>query len=205
MEWFFIIALVIVGVMLYKSGAFGKLFGGNSAPSEKRATLESSPEKLPYKRRDYLFTKAERSFYDVLVLTLKDYDVCLFAKVRLLDLFYIPQNTKDRAKYFNKIQAKHVDFVICNNTAIRPLVAIELDDSSHSTERRAIRDEFVDNALAAAGLPLVRVSARRSYSVVLLKQQIGGFLPTKESLMTSQPTEISSDQSLSAIDPTPLR
>jgi len=40
---------------------------------------------------------------------------------------------------------------------------IELDDSSHQEQRRQVRDEFLDEAFASAGLPLLSVIASRSY------------------------------------------
>ena len=42
---------------------------------------------------------------------------------------------------------------------------MELDDSSHDAEDRRERDEFVDQALAAAGLAIVHVRAKRGYQL----------------------------------------
>src|SRR5688500_3263755 len=69
---------------------------------------------LPYRRKDYLLTKAERSFYEVLRLSLaNDPDLIIFAKVRLLDLLWLPKGTAKAQSHRNKVQSKHVDFVIC--------------------------------------------------------------------------------------------
>jgi len=58
-----------------------------------------------------------------------------------------------------------------------PILAIELDDSSHREGRRRERDSFVDDALSAAELPLLRVPVRRSYSpqelADVIRQQVG--------------------------------
>ena len=41
---------------------------------------------------------------------------------------------------------------------------IELDDSSHQESKRQERDKFVNEVFRQAGLPLLRVKARSSYS-----------------------------------------
>ncbi len=60
------------------------------------------------------------------------------------------------ASFRNKIDRKHVDFVLCDPHTMRPLVGIELDDATHGRVSRQARDEFVDEVLAAAGLFLER-------------------------------------------------
>ncbi|MAE66735.1 MAG: hypothetical protein CMJ18_20905 [Phycisphaeraceae bacterium] len=126
---------------------------------------------LPYLRKDYLLTKAERSFFHAL------FDVAggrfhVFAMVRLADLVYIPRGTERRQSYFNRIRSKHVDFVLCELESIRPMLAIELDDASHSRRDRKERDVFVEEALRVAGLPLLRIPVRRDYSPHGLERQI---------------------------------
>jgi very-short-patch-repair endonuclease len=119
-----------------------------------------------------LLSKAERSFFGVLRQAVGD-EYLIFAKVRLADLFWIPKRAGSRQRHLNRVSAKHIDFVLCDHEAIRPLLAIELDDSSHARSDRRSRDAFVDAALAAAGLPLVRIRARTGYNVGELKAAIG--------------------------------
>ena len=132
-----------------------------SGLSPKRKT-SSADDALPYKARAYLFSKAERSFYEVLRRVVEP-GCSVFAKVRLADLLIIPKGTPNWQTHFNRIQSKHVDFVICDSEAIRVLAVVELDDSSHSAANRQTRDAFVDRALAAAGVPMFRVKARDGY------------------------------------------
>jgi hypothetical protein len=126
---------------------------------------------LPYRRKDYLLSKAERSFFGVLQQVVAD-QYLIFAMVRIADLVYIPRGTEKRQSHFNRIQSKHIDFVLCDKDAVRPLLAIELDDSSHKRKDRQDRDSFVDSALQAAGLPLLRVPARKAYNPDNLRQSI---------------------------------
>jgi len=121
----------------------------------------AGPPRLPYRRKDYLLTKAERSFLGVLEQAVLG-QPRIFAKVRLADLVWMPKGTEQRQSHFNRISSKHIDFLLCDDDAIRPLLVIELDDSSHERQDRKSRDVFVDQALAAAELPMLRVRARAS-------------------------------------------
>lgn len=53
--------------------------------------------------------------------------------------------------------------MLCDRGTLRPLVAIELDDRSHEAERRRARDLRLEDILAAAGLPLIRLPVRNAY------------------------------------------
>ena len=46
-----------------------------------------------------------------------------------------------------------------------PVTAIEVDDRSHLLPERQQRDAFVNAVFLEIGLPLMRVKARRAYSV----------------------------------------
>jgi hypothetical protein len=129
-------------------------------------------KKLPYRRKDYLLTVAERKFYDVLIRVVEENNWVLFSKVRLEDLLWIPANTENRFGLRNRIKSRHIDFVICDKENIRPLIAIELDDSSHKREDRIDRDEKVGHILKDAGLPLLHVIGTGFYDRKLLVDQI---------------------------------
>ena len=64
---------------------------------------------------------------------------------------------KDYMAYFNKIKAKHTDFVLCDPDTLEILCGVELDDPSHDRPERIERDEFVDHVYEAAGIPLIHV------------------------------------------------
>lgn len=132
---------------------------------------DSKDRSFPYKKKDWLLTRAERSFFGVLV-SVVDPEQIVFSKVRLADLLYIPRGTKSRQAAFNRIQSKHIDFVVCDKDTIRPFLAIEFDDSSHDSPSRRKRDEFVDKAMKSAHLPLLRVRAQKAYVQSALKQSI---------------------------------
>lgn len=76
-------------------------------------------------------------------------------KVRLFDIIE-PKKEHDKYKtLMYKIQAKHVDFVICDkNMHIKAV--IELDDSSHDKKDRKERDDFVNLILRSVGYKVIR-------------------------------------------------
>jgi very-short-patch-repair endonuclease len=131
--------------------------------------------RLPYRKKDCLLTPAERSFFGVLGQAI-DNDLYIFAKVRLSDLLWLPKGTEKRQAHLNRIQSKHIDFVLCDRTTTEPRLLIELDDSSHRRTDRQSRDAFVDQAAGQAGLPILRVPAKRSYGVGELRQHISSLL-----------------------------
>ena len=131
----------------------------------------SSVESSPYRRKEYLLSKAESSFYGVLTQAVEGQFV-IFAKVRVADILYLPRGTERWQAHFNRVQSKHVDFVLCHRNGIQPCMVIELNDSSHHREDRSERDSFLKAAFRGAGLPFLVVPARASYNVRELRQEI---------------------------------
>ena len=135
-------------------------------------------ETFPYKARNFLLTDAEFAFYQVLEKSIGEGQM-IAPKVRLGDV--IECSDKDWARGFGpKISSKHLDFVIFEHATSRILLGVELDDSSHTHPDRIARDKFVNQALAAAGVPLLRVQVARSYSGGDLKKDISEMIETYE-------------------------
>lgn len=170
-----------------------KFLSANSKKSKRK------PE-YPYHIRDDFLSNAEHSFYLVLKHTVAD-KVAICPKVSLSDLFYV--KSRDRSKYrtyTNKIDRKHVDFLLCDPKTLAPLVGIELDDKSHQKSDRRARDKFVEKVYAAANLPLVRFPVRRSYSTSELDSVLKQYL---DSNATDPPRQhdITETQSISPLCP----
>jgi len=119
-------------------------------------------EDLPYRLRDDFLSPSELSYFSVL-RALVGSRVTICPKVRIADLLFVARPHENRA-YFNRIAQRHVDFVLCEASTMQPLLAIELDDSSHDRPEREDADEFLNSAFEAAALPVVRVPAKHSYS-----------------------------------------
>lgn len=151
----------------------------------RRPASNGKADPLPYSKRKYLLSPAERSFYEILK-RLAPSNHTVFAKVRLADLVFVTKGTPSWQSHFNRISRKHLDFVICNPD-LAPVVAIELDDSSHDEDGRQSRDEFVDQALLAAALPIVHVRARRGYALDEVRQMLLPYLPIQSPRAVAHP------------------
>jgi hypothetical protein len=123
----------------------------------------------PFSRRKYLLTPPEKRFYNVLRRIVDGNKI--MAKVRLADLVDPDARHLLRESNFDFIKSKHIDFVICD-AALSPIIAVELDDSSHRRPDRAARDRDVNRILEIASLPILRVPTRRSYNGADIKKQL---------------------------------
>lgn len=65
-----------------------------------------------------------------------------------------------------------MDFLICAKRTGEPLLAIELDDSSHLRQDRRERDMFINKAFADARMPLFRIQTQERYDVKNLKNKL---------------------------------
>ena len=128
--------------------------------------------KWPYLKKEFLLTKAEKDFYFV-VSEIIGSNYLLFSKVRMADLLYLPSMSNSRFYHYqNKIQSKHVDFLICDKENIKPLLVIELEDSSHRKLDRVLRDTLVDKIFENAKLPILHVKFSFNYDKEKISSQI---------------------------------
>lgn len=131
----------------------------------------------PYQNAGTLFSPAERSFYGVLSQAVAE-NAKIFGKVRVADVA-VPKKGLSRSdwqKAFNKISRKHFDFLLCSNDNLSVICAIELNDSSHKTEKRIKRDEFLSGVCNAAQIPLIQVPVKAGYVIDEIKQLLNPHL-----------------------------
>lgn len=105
----------------------------------------------------FLLTENEKSAYRKIKPITDELGLALFTKVRLFDLVEPIQGASNYKGAMWKIQAKHVDFVICNHY-LDPKLIIELDDSSHQRPDRQARDDFVDTVVRNCGYPILHAN-----------------------------------------------
>jgi hypothetical protein len=150
----------------------------NRLADEQHDTSAIAEVTFPYRVRDDFLSPAEHNFYQVLK-SVADTRVRICPKVSLSDLFYVKSSdASDWRIYTNKIDRKHVDFVLCEPQTMKPLAGVELDDKSHDRADRKQRDVFVEGVFAAAGLPLMRVRVQRSYQSQELAALLESMLPS---------------------------
>lgn len=162
----FIVAFII-GLMFLCAVFFLIVFLIKYLKSDSNTIIDNSL--LPYRKKAYLLSKAENNFFFVLNASLDSQKYYICPKVRLSDIFDITDKNNWQS-YFNRITMKHVDFLICESKSFKPVLAIELDDSSHNSAKVVKRDEFVNKVYENAGLPCLRVKANYSYTVNELRE-----------------------------------
>jgi hypothetical protein len=140
-----------------RRGCLAALFGGSKAPVVSGPAVAAP---LSYRVRADFLSVTELSFLRAAQLATGT-RFAIMTKVNLNDLFFSP--TRDPGSR-NRINQKHVDFLFCDPQTLKPLLGIELDDSSHQRSERVERDALVDAVFASAGLPLLHLPARASYA-----------------------------------------
>lgn len=126
-----------------------------------------------YRQRGVLFTKAEILFLSVLDQSVSDRYRILW-KVRVADVI-TPTNGMDRKRWqiaFNRISAKHFDYVLCKKDTFEIVAVIELDDKSHTTKKAIARDLLLESACESAKLKLIRFPAKSSYQVQAVRESL---------------------------------
>lgn len=142
----------------------------------------SKVKSVPYQKKDSLLTEAEKQFFSVLQNIVAD-RYLIFSQVSILEILSPAGGLDTRTRYsaHNRIQAKHIDFLLCEKETIRPLIAIELDDSSHYTQQdRIARDNFLNEAFASAGLPLLHIKTSSHYNPDTIQADINSVLDKVE-------------------------
>lgn len=133
----------------------------------------AAPEEPSFDACKELFSPAERSFFGVLEQAVGG-ELKVLGKVRLGDLIQPVKglSQSERTKSRNRIQQKHIDFVLCRPDTLEVVGLVELDDASHGRKDRADRDDFVDKALASAGVPVLHFPVRKAYAVAEVRTKL---------------------------------
>lgn len=156
-----------------------KKFYSRREPVTVDTAEEVIPKKefYPYHKKAYFFSIAERKFFDVLSQAIEEQGVYIFSKVRLWDIVQINDSILKRQHFENRIKSKHVDFLICGDRYISPLLIIELDDRSHEENDDVVkRDRFVDKCLETANIDILHIPVKQYYDIEELKTLILPYL-----------------------------
>src|SRR2546423_13714243 len=174
------------GCLAVLLGLFGR---GEEQSAEATSQAEAEAGRIPathvYRLRDDFMSAAEVSLFHVLRNVLVD-RALIFPKVRLADLIDVP---KQEGQYgaLQRINRKHIDFVLCDAKTLRPILALELDDRSHRRPDRIERDAFVDQVFSDSGLPLVHVPVQHSYDSRAIASLIAQAAPALLTGSTASP------------------
>lgn len=157
--------IIVVALLVFGLGIICKFAFKDDDKTKKKTEDQnedipevSTGEKVtyPYKLTQRIFSPKEGYFYRDVSPIADRLGLIVFTKIRLADLLEVPKNHPDFTKWFNKIKAKHVDFVfVDSNYKIRLLV--EVDDPSHNRPDRQARDEEVDEMFRQQGLEVLHL------------------------------------------------
>ncbi|MFZ1987556.1 MAG: DUF2726 domain-containing protein [Minisyncoccia bacterium] len=152
--WLAIFVLVILGItwvvqMLGTSVLAGTV---NSAPS--------------FRKRESIMNKSESAFFYELRKQLSS-EYHIFPNMRIADIIDAVDG-KGFYRRRNKILPKHIDFLICDRY-FKPIVAVEVNGSSHHRADRIERDELVKEIFAEAKLPLEFVNVGVNFDQAVKK------------------------------------
>jgi len=127
-------------------------------------------DSVVYRRREFL-SNAEMKFFQVL-RQVCDSDYYVAPKVGLWALVQGEKTEYGNERGWAKISQKHLDFVLLNPRLMKPVLVVELDDSSHLNPERREKDVEKDAILRQVNIPVSRVTARASYDVDKLRETI---------------------------------
>ena len=125
---------------------------------------KGSDVELPYAKKSYLMTNAEREFFFILERAVHG-RYYVIPQVQLSNLVQVVKTKKWEYALRNRINRKSVDFVLFNKEYFTPQIVIELDDSSHLREDRKIRDNFVDSVLNKVGIKIIHIKTAYQYNL----------------------------------------
>jgi len=103
------------------------------------------------KINESILTNNELIFFRKLKIITDEYDLLIFTKVRLADIF----KTNDYSS-FGKIKSKHIDFIICDKET-KPIKFIELDDSTHNKKNNYENDCKKNEIFRSLNIEIFRI------------------------------------------------
>lgn len=166
-----VVGVIVIGIVIvvrYLQGPRASSQPMRTSPHVPPAAVEPAPLP-PYTARGPILTPAEQRFLPALEAAVAQISggqgrVYVQLPYSLILKVRPGLDNSQRQTYHNKIDRKTADFVIVGPGFV-PRIVIELDDRTHERADRRERDEFVERALADAGVRLVRVKVRGGYDV----------------------------------------
>lgn len=152
---------------------------------------------FPVQKRNSIFSPVERSFLQLLEQAVST-EYKILNRVKLSDIVEIKQGVAEKARNntLQKLNAKYLDFVLCDPTDMQIVAVIDLVNNSNREGHKAIPDWFVNGALDAAAVPYLRMKIKAGYTALDIQNAIANRLgkavakpePTFKGLVKKGPT-----------------
>lgn len=150
---FFAWGILMIYKTLFKSDK-KKVDNAQTEDTEENKTEEDAT--YPYILKKRVFSDKESYFYRDVRPIADKLGLIVFTKMRLADLLEVPKNHPDFMKWFNRIKAKHIDFIFVDSSYHIKLL-VEVDDPSHNRPDRQARDQEVDEIFRQQGLEVLHL------------------------------------------------
>ena len=166
--WLVFVCLIIVGVVYIKNEIeiyFYKL--KKKKISDERHVIHFDNI---YSKRDFM-TKFERYFYNIFVELEEELDIKVHPQVNLATIVKKEVNNRYISELF-----RNIDFAIFDKDYKDLLLLIEINDSTHYTKKRIVRDIKVEKILKQADIKLMKFYSnypnKKDYVKNRIKQEL---------------------------------
>lgn len=112
---------------------------------------------LPYTKKESLLSPAEKEVYGMLNQVFKEGNFLVFPKVRLSDFLHVDPHISNSPEYLKRINAKSVDFLICRQGNLEPVLIIQVHEGSNA-KKEQIAENFLEKSAKAAKIPVLALN-----------------------------------------------
>jgi len=132
---------------------------------------------FPVQKKTSLFSPVERSFMQLLEKAVAA-DYKILNRVKLADVMDVKTGSSDKTRNntLAKLNAKYLDFVLCDPQDFSVVAVLDLVNNSSKEGHKAVPDWFVNGALDAAGVPYLRMKIKAGYTAADIKAAIAARL-----------------------------
>lgn len=154
--WFLAFIVFAIAAIFYALNKIADRMDFNTKKDDSKPARDDD-----YVLRDYVLTKREASFFKTLLPITHGMKLYVLVKPRMADFINVTAKRYVKGTRYHydlrRIAQKHVDFLLCDK-AFKPVMAFEVDDSTHELPDRKARDIFVDSLYASIGFPVVHIT-----------------------------------------------
>jgi hypothetical protein len=147
-----------------------------SAAPAARASVQAAGLALPSGltlRAQPLLTPAEAALYNLLKIAVQD-QFLIFAQVPVWCLIAIhAEDRRQRAAFLNQVALKRVDFALVHPGSLTAAKIVEIEDAAATDGRSQARRRLMEAVCRAAGLELIRLDGKATYTVPELAAALG--------------------------------
>ncbi len=127
----------------------------NTKLKDNKSVSSKAQAQYFYSRKDNIMTEAELKFFRRLQ-TVAAGKYLVFPQIHLSALLKNETKGRHYKAAFQRINRTSVDYILVDSNSLQVAYAVELDDKTHDTEKRKLRDQGVERMLSDAQIRLVR-------------------------------------------------